>query len=184
MYDLNILCIMQEKKTKQVPFPSTFTWKVYHRGKNSFPKVSYLPNLNQKDKREYSFWPFMNSCCGFWYYLLPKEPVHPYCGCGEMVDVPYPRGNSTKLTNNCLPDVLSEYVSNLEPIWVKKKYMRDFMKIVDYFLSESPVQMIIFNSRCQGEERDIVNGVISQDHFFSMMNNRKIKENMCYIIKK
>ena len=174
--DLYILCIMQEKKTKQLPFLSTFTWEVKHRGKNSYPKDYY-----RKCDGYVGTWAFMNSCCGFLYYLLPAdESLINYCGCGALCDVHYVEPAPT---NRCLPDELAEYVSKRNTaVIIKPEYMRDFEKIIDYFLSESPVDMIIFLSRWQGEERDIVHGVIPRDEFFSMMTNKQIRLNMCYII--
>ena len=185
-FDLHVLCIMQEKKTKQPPFSSIFTWKVRHRGKNSFPKCYYhYPSLEKKEKREYSYWSFMNSCCGFWYDLLPKEPQWDSCyGWLEFSDYHSEYRPFIMPTNYCLPDDFPEYISKLETFWIKKKYMRDFEKIIDYFLSESPVGMIIFLARGQGDKRDIVNGVISRNQFFSMMKNKKFRLNMCYIIRK
>ena len=175
-YDLNILCLMQEKKTKQLPFPSVFTWKVWHRSKNSNPKCYDDGN-----------WHFMNSCSGFWYYLLPKGEIvrSSYVSCAEICNIDYEDESSIAPTNHCLPDELVGYVSKLDvTIEIKRRYRRDFEKIVDYFLSESPVSMIIFLPRWQGESRDIVHGVITKKQFFSMMKNKKIRLNMCYIIRK
>ena len=175
-YDLNILCIMQEKKTKQLPFPSIFTWATRQRGKNSYPKY-----YGSRD-----FWSFMNSCCGFWYYLFPNdEALFPYMACGELCEIYCEDKPSIMPTNHCLPDELAEYVSKLDwAIGLKKEYRQDFENVIDYFLTESPVNMIMFLPRVQGEERDVVNGVITRDQFFSMMDNKQIRLNMCYIIRK
>ena len=184
-FDLHILCVMQERKTRLPPFPSTFTWEVRHRGKNSFPKCYPYPRLDQKEKREYNYWSFMNSCCGFWYDLYPKDESLNYCSCGKICDICSIDKQSNMLTNHCLPDELAEYVGKLDTaIWIKKKYRKDFESVVGYFLSESPVNMIMFLPRWQDEERDIVNGVITRDQFFSMMDNKQIRLNMCYIIRK
>lgn len=174
-YDLNILCVMQKRRTEQLPFPAIFEFDVEHRSKNSYPK--YYNNN----------WHFMNSCSGFWYYLFPKDEAirEQDCGCGEFceiqcVDKPAP-------TNHCFPDELAEHIRNRlnASIWIKKKYRRDFEKTIDYFLSASPVNMIIFLPRWQfDDEQDIVHGVITRYQFFAMMKNKQIRLNMCYIIRK
>jgi hypothetical protein len=164
---------MQEKKTKELPFSSIFDFKVENRGKNSYPK--YYGNG----------WSFMNSCSGFWYYLFPKDKSlrNYYVSCGDVCEIYCEDERSIKPTNHCLPDELAEYVSKLDvAIGLKKEHRQDFERVVDYFLSKSPVNMIMFLPRWQGEERDIVHGVISRDQFFSMMLKEQIRLNMCYII--
>jgi len=185
-FDLHLLCIMQEKKANQLPFPSIFTWAIRHRGKNSFPKCyNHYPRLTPNEKREYGYWAFMNSCCGFWYDLQPREDLEePYYGWLKFSDYHSEYKPFIMPTNYCLPDDFPAYISKLETFWIKKKYMRDFEKMIDYFLFESPVGMIMFLARGQGDERDIVNGVITRNQFFSMMKNKKIRLNMCYIIRK
>ena len=171
-YDLNVLCFMQKKKVKLLPFPSPFDFKVYHKGKNSYPK--YYGDT----------WYFMEKCSGFLYYLFPKEEIFGETwGCGDLCDTHHVARPAP--TNHCLPDELAEHVSELNTvIWIKKKYIHDFERIINYFLSESPANMIIFLPRFQDHERGIVHGVISRNQFFSMMKNKKIRLNMCYIIRK
>jgi hypothetical protein len=165
---------MQKKKTERFPFSSIFDFVTEHKNRNSYPKY-YGGNA----------WSFMNSCNGFWYYLLPKdEALLPYLACGELCEIYCEDKPTIVPTNHCLPDELAEYVSKLDKaIGIKKEYRQDFERIIDYFLSESPVNMILFLPRVQGDERDIVNGVITRSQFFSAMDNEQIRLNMCYIIR-
>lgn len=192
-FDLNILCVMEKGRVigKHFPFSSQFYFKT--TPKKRYPSVQWTKQLG-------SYWAFMSSCIGYWYYLLPCEPddetMPGFAGCYIVCNAHYsqqsqddfkiyknlPEGEDYPKFDNLYDDW--EYHKNVDlaTLEIKPEYRKDFEEVIDYFLERSPVKMIIFLPRYQGSERDNVEGVLPRDLFFEMLDKGKIKFNTCYII--
>ena len=175
-FDFNILCLMQKKRTK-LSFSSSFSVVTNHKNKSDFPKEYHTK------------WVFMNSCYGYWYYLIPANDKIGDRGCG-VYDMCADIRTDVSKKNEFLPRGLMEYASKElhQVVSIKQEYLKDFCKVIDYYLKESPVNMIIFLARCgnqaHGEELDLITGVIPQKTFIKMLLRKELVFNMCYIIRK
>ncbi len=172
-FDFNILCMNQKKKS-ELPFSSQFLVRTHHRNNDDYPK-------HYQNK-----WHFMNSCCGFWYDLLPMEIKYgkdSYTGVYYMCHDIYRESSLKK--NEYLPKKLVEYTEH-ELHWVvsiKDELVEDFCKVIDFYLQESPVNMIIFLARYEDVELDLVTGVIEKSAFYEMLRHKELMFNMSYIIR-
>lgn len=76
-----------------------------------------------------------------------------------------------------------DVLSNLTPLFFKEKYEHHLKKLIIQMINESPVKTILFFTRYQGGEKEIICGVLSLDEFFENLNKKKILFNVCYIIQ-
>lgn len=176
-FDFNLLCVMQ-KRRKTIPFDSSFAVIPSPTSKRAFPKLYH------------SKWFFMSSCYGYWYSMLPskKEFGDRFCGVYDMChDLQKPE---TLKANDFLPKGLREYAAHElhQIVAIRQEYFNDFCDIIDFYLDESPVNMLLFLARCgnqaEGEELDLVTGVITRKAFAKMLLRHEVVFNMCYILKK
>jgi hypothetical protein len=75
-----------------------------------------------------------------------------------------------------------QYIDFLPAFGIKEEFRKDLEDVILYFLEQSPLHMIIFLPRYQGDEEDVIHGVFAKDEFFHMLDNRLVKFNHCYII--
>ena len=132
----------------------------------------------------------MNHCSGFWYYLCPVDELFgPMACCYNFCDIYYD-DNKLKIEEEQYfddeqhYDSLWQYIDFLPAFGIKKEYRDPFERVVDFFLEQSPINMIIFLPRFQGEEKDVIQGVFPRKTFFEMLDLKQVKFNMCYIIEK
>jgi len=57
----------------------------------------------------------------------------------------------------------------------------EFDEICRFLVKCSPNRTIMFQSRYQGGDHEIICGVININKFFSLLNRKKILFNTCYI---
>ena len=175
-FDFNILCLQQKKRTA-LPFASSFSVVTNHKDKNDYPKEYHTK------------WSFMNACNGYWYYLIPANDKigDSFCGvydmCYDVCDIEISK------KNEFLSKGLMEYAASElhQVVALHEEYVADFLQIIEYYINESPVKMILFLARCgnqaEGEELDLVTGVLTKKAFFKMLLRRELVFNMCYIVK-
>ena len=175
-FDLNILCCNQDKPVTEFPFRSAFTFDLCNKNKYD-PANHYGHNT----------WNFINYCPGFWYYLLESNPTDESCACYDMCDIFYDDEKLKRKEKRYYEDATHypsffEYTDSLPWFGIKTEFRKDFEEIILYFIELSPVKMIIFLPRFQGEERDVIQGVFPKEEFFQMLDSRQVKFNHCYII--
>ena len=59
----------------------------------------------------------------------------------------------------------------------------DFIKIIQFLLDNAPQKRILFQTRYQCQDCEIVFGVIKFRKFIDMLNLRQVLFNVCYIIE-
>ena len=74
--------------------------------------------------------------------------------------------------------------SHFTPLIIVSEYYDDVKRIIEYLLESSPDGYVMFQSRYQGGDEEVICGVIHVDTFFEMLNERKIMFNTCYILTK
>ena len=204
-FDLKILCLMEQERCRGKRFMKgkrcigqyfSFSSKLYFY---LVPKRR-IPLIGDGSIYTYGRWAFLSTCMGYCYGLLPKEDEdEQFPGLSGCYDVckshctqqclddfkiwkDLPDGEDYPKFDNLYDKWMYHKNVSLETLEIKQEYREDFGKIIDYFLERSPVKMIIFLPRYQGDERDNVEGVLKRDLFFEMLDTGKIKFNTCYII--
>lgn len=162
-YDLNILCINQDKPSK-LPFVTS----IELRNENDFPETV----------RYQSIWSFMCNSNGIWYSVGKDNDG--WFNTMQIVDADF----DNVLERNYIPYWIfdDEVVSNLKPLIVFDEYKKEFDNIIKFLIQQSPNNMIMFMARYQGGERQIVHGVLKRGEFTKLLSQSKILFNVCYII--
>ncbi|WP_105620105.1 hypothetical protein [Vallitalea okinawensis] len=156
-FDLNILVIGQDK-------PSEF--------------VSGIEIINERDETlRYVTWSFMSSVQGVMYTLGTTEDG--LYNAMAIIDTDF---QSPKEYPYWIQD--QDEISNLTPIIVKPKYEEDVIDLLKQMIDKSPIEMIMFMTRYQGGDKEIVCGTIPFDQFILDLKSDRILFNTCYIIKK
>jgi len=72
---------------------------------------------------------------------------------------------------------------NMTPFIVKDKYRDEFVDTVYYILENAPQKRILFQTRYQGGDEEVVLGVIKISKFMDMLFKKQIFFNVCYILE-
>lgn len=161
MFDLNILCVGQKHPDRTVL-----------GNKNIYLEVL---NSNYRSKNKFSsqIAPIMNYLDGIWYMLrcskdeiggtricdyIRSAPVHPYWIESEEI----------KADQGALV-IVPEYYESLKAI-------------VEYLVTKSPIETIIFFCRFQSNEQETFCGTLKPSELFDLLNQKKILTNVCYVV--
>lgn len=165
-YEINILVINQERPVCP-PFESSIQLRneVEHQG----------------FARYFSHWPFF-SCIKGIRYTLVRAGTSDCLSSFYLCDADF---EASCLNASVLSWVSEEYQQDfLCPLIIKDEVYRDFVNVLAFLLENSPNGFIMFQTRYQGGDRDVILGTISLEQFLSMLNKREIMFNTCYIIAK
>lgn len=162
-YDLNILCINQDKAVK-LPFTSS----VELRSENDFPELG----------RYNSIWPFMCGLKGIWYSIGKDDDG--WFNAMSFVDADFDKVIEMRDMPCLILD--DEVMSNLKPLIVYDTYKSEFDSIIEFLIQQSPNNHIMFLARFQGGEKEIIHGVLKRNEFTKLLNQSKILFNVCYVI--
>ncbi|AOT68321.1 hypothetical protein [Geosporobacter ferrireducens] len=162
-YDLNILCINQDKVAK-LPFTSS----IELRNENEFPELG----------RYNSLWPFMCGSKGIWYSIGKDDEG--WFNAMALVDADFDK----VIKRSDMPFWIldDEVMSNLKPLIVYDEYKSEFDNIIKFLIQQSPNNHIMFLARFQGGEKEIVQGVLKREEFAKLLCESKILFNVCYVI--
>lgn len=125
-------------------------------------------------------WPFFSSTQGILYSLVTEIHDGLYNAL-ELCDSNF----EVVVMDNLIPSWISENIrENLTPFIVKENVYKEFISILKYLLESAPQKKILFQTRYQGGDEELVFGVIGLNHFIDMLNKNQILFNVCYIITK
>ncbi len=79
--------------------------------------------------------------------------------------------------------IFAEAKDDLTPLIIREDVKNEFLKIIKHVLFSSPDHRILFQSRYQCSEKEIVIGTISFEKFKTMLLSSQILFNVCYIIE-
>lgn len=127
--------------------------------------------------RYYEIWPFFCSMGGILYSLVQDTgdeyySSFPLCDSNfdsQLKDIPFPLED----------DVLE----NLTVFYVKEEFLSDFLKMVHFLLTTAPDKRIMFHTRYEGGDREVILGVVKWKDFVKMLREQKVYFNICYIIE-
>lgn len=163
-YEINIIAIGQKE-----PIKLNFTSKIILQNERD----DYIV------KRYAEIWPFFSNTDGVLYSLVMKMNEE-YYSSFPMCDSDF----ETEIQEYFLPACLmEENKENLTTFIVKEAYRREFIEILQYLLENSPQKRILFQTRYQGGDREIIVGVIKINKFLEMLKSKNVFFNVCYIIE-
>lgn len=161
-YDLNILVLEQER-------PSKFHFITRINIKNEY----------QEKLRYCHKWKYVTGMKGIWYSMgiydaeFDMFTNYPLCYSDFKIKDPARMPYWIK-------DEDIQY--SLTPLIIHDEYKEEFKKILEYLLSQSPINKIIFSGAYQGGEKEIICGLLSYSEFITMLENQEILFNVSYII--
>ena len=131
---------------------------------------------NQEQLRYQYIWRFMSSMEGIMYSLGKTDES--MFNAMPLIDTSFesPKDYPYWITDE---DILS----NLTPMSLHKKYEDELKQLLKQMIQYSPINMIMFMTRYQGGDTEIICGTVSMNKFLNYIKKDKILFNVCYIIK-
>ena len=163
-YEINIIAIDQKE-----PVKLNFSTKIMLQNERD----DYMVN------RYVDIWPYFSKTSGILYSLVMKMNEG-YYSSFPICDSDFESEIQEYFLPTCL---LKENKDNITPFILREQYIREFIAIVQYVLEKSPQKRILFQTRYQGGEQEIIVGVIKFKDFLEMLKSKKIFFNVCYIIE-
>jgi hypothetical protein len=157
-YDINVLVVQQEKRST-LPFTSKIMID------------DYSPR--------YDGWRFIYEIKGIWYYLGMEGEVG--FNASYICDSNFDIDEEQLPLPHWIQD--EDITYHLTPLVIKEQYVENFKNILNFLIQQSPIKMILFLARYQGGESEIVQGIISLDDFFKLLNSEKVLFNTSYILR-
>jgi hypothetical protein len=162
-FELNIICVGQEKVIH------------FREGLN----IIVENEIEHGESRYAEIWPFMCKTKGIWYTLgviysgfFNAVPI-----CGSIFDI---NPQSLPIPHWITDEAVKE---SLTPLFIKEAYKNEFKEILEMILNDSPQKTIMFHSRYQCPDYEIIQGILSLEEFWSKLESNKILFNVCYIIR-
>lgn len=76
-----------------------------------------------------------------------------------------------------------DVLSNLTTLIFKEEYKNELKNLIKQMMNKSPDNTILFFTRYQGGDKEIICGTITLDEFFKKLNKNMILFNVCYILQ-
>ena len=165
-YEINILVVNQEHPV-QLPFASSIILQ------NEVDNADFIG-------RYWKIWPFFSATKGILYSLLQEWLDDDYYGAYPFCDSFF----ETEEVPVVPPWIPEDRLTDMTPLIIKEHAICDVKRILRYLLETSPNGFILFQSRYQGYDTEVIMGTISIRQFFEYLENKQIMFNVCYIIGK
>lgn len=165
-YEINILVVNQEHPVK-LPFKSTVMLQ------NEIDNADFIG-------RYWGIWPFFSATKGVLYSLLQKWLDDDYYGAYPFCDSLF----ETEERPVAPPWVTEQTLEDMTPLIIKDHAIADVKRIIQYLLETSPSGFIMFQSRYQCYDTEVIMGTIPISQFLEYLENKQIMFNTCYIISR
>ena len=163
-YEINILAVNQKE-----PIKLNFASKILLQNEKEDCMVNRYAEI----------WPFFSNMPGVLYSLV-TEMYEGYYSSFAICDSDF----ETEIKEYFLPTcLLEEYKENLTPFIVREPFVGEFIQILRYIIENAPQKRILFQTRYQGGDGEIIVGVIKMKHFLKMLRRKEILFNVCYIVE-
>lgn len=163
-YEINVLVVNQEHPVT-LPFESSVILQ------NEVDNADFIG-------RYLKIWPFFSATKGILYSLLQQWLDDDYYGAYPFCDSLF----ETEEQPVAPPWVTEEALGDMTPLIIKENAMNDVKRIIQYLLDISPNGFIMFQSRYQCNDTEVIMGTITISQFFEYLENKQIMFNTCYII--
>lgn len=163
-YEINVLVINQE-----TPVHVSFS-----------TPIILLNEIEQSEffGRYFKIWPFF-SCTKGVLYTLVQEVDDDFYSSFPLCDSDF----ETSTVDFETPEWITEEArSCLTPLIIHDHVYEDFKRIISYLIETSPNGLIMFHTRYEWGDTEIISGTLSVDQFFELLEKRRILFNTCYII--
>lgn len=165
-FDLEILVLNQDKPCK-LPFST------------KFDLLNEIDN-NESIARYHTIWPYMTQSKGIWYSIInDKDEIS--LGALRVCNSDFEVEEKDIEMPYWVKD--DDIKGNLTPLIIIDEYYEDFVKTLEYLIQQSPSREIMFLSRYQGGDEEIICGILKFEVFINLLNERKILFNVCYIVR-
>lgn len=156
-YDLNVMILGQIEPT------------------DFYSKIDIVDE-SQEQLRYQSVWRFMSSMKGVMYSLGKADGY--LFNAMQLIDTSFedPIEYPYWVTNE-------DVISNLTPIYLQPEYEVELKKLIKEMIKHSPIKMIMFMTRYQGGDTEVLCGTIKFSEFINRIDEGKILFNVCYIIE-
>ena len=162
-YEINIV-VMNQKKPVHIA--------------NSSGILLQNENENPNVNRYSEIWPIFSNTPGILYSLV-TEINEDYFSAVKICDSDFeiiPGENSFKWVSRKTRE-------NLTPFIINSGFHETFVNIIYYLLENAPLKKILFQTRYQGGDEEVILGVVKMKAFLDMLSNKQILFNVCYIIE-
>lgn len=161
-FELSVLCLHQETVSR------------FRKGL----RVIVKNELEDGNPRYRTIWPFLNQTRGILYHLGVFE------GSIYTASPLYTIYFDAEDGSFSLPDWIrdSEY---LQPMFLESEYQEEIREILLRLIEDSPQKMILFHTRgiLDRRQKEIIEGVIPFEIFWTLMLEERLLANVCYIIR-
>jgi len=157
----------------------SFDLKILILGQNeptNFHSTIDIISEDQEQLRYQTIWRFMSSMKGIMYSL--GKTYENMFNAMSLIDTSFdnPKEYPYWITDE-------DVISNLTPMRLQKEYEVELKKLLKQMLQHSPINMIMFMTRYQGGDTEILCGTIKLSEFLDYIEKDKILFNVCYIIE-
>ena len=124
-------------------------------------------------------WPFFSSNKGILYTIV-EEINDGFYNASKLCDSDF----EGAVPENLFPVWISTKIKeNLTPLLIRDGLHGEFINIIQYLLNCAPQKRILFQTRYQGGDEEVVLGVIKISKFKEMLIKKQILFNVCYILE-
>ena len=147
---------------------------------NSGNRVLLHNEIEHDEVNRYAeIWPFFSNTKGILYSLV-EEVNEEYYSSFTLCDSDFQVSRSEK----AVPIWISkEAKENLTPFIIKDDLYEEIMNVIKYVLECSPHKRILFQTRYQGGDSEIILGIIKFNKFKELLEQKQVLFNVCYIIE-
>lgn len=163
-FEINIISVAQDK-------PSVYQGDstVLLRNEAMFEDV----------RRYYKIWPVFSNVQGMLYNVVTE--VDPgFYSAFPLCDSDF-TGKRSGEVSAYIPNEVSQ---NLTPLIIKNKFINDVESIIDLLIDSSPVKTILFHSRYQDGDFEVIQGTLRRNDFLRMLRQHELMFNVCYAVTK
>lgn len=161
-FEINIISVAQEK-----PTPNAHLSSIILRDEISHEDVA----------RYYNIWPVFSNIKGIFYNIVIDEGDGFYSSfpiCDADFDSKEPLFG--------LPRFADNVAENFTPLVIKDEYIDELINAVSFLIDSSPKKTILFLSRYEGGDYEVIIGTLTKGDFIQRLLSRKLSFNVCYVV--
>lgn len=163
-YELHVLVVGQTTPVMP-PFPISF------RIENEIDH----PN---KAGRYYDMWPFFMQTQGVM-YSLGRLIADYFLSALTICDADFDQEFVPDANTDWIPPEAQEC---LHPLYIFENQFEELKRVLSFLLDSSPKKLMMFHTRYQGGDTEIICGSLERDVFFKKLQKRELYFNVCYIV--
>ena len=163
-YEINVLVVGQNAPAK-VPFETS---------------ICVLNECDNKPEiaRYFEIWPFFMQTSGV-LYSLGRMRYGDFFSALPICDSDFDHPLAPNSDTSWIPDEARECIT---PFIVFKDEICELERILSFLLDCSPQKLMMFHTRYQDGDTEIICGVMKKEQFFEKLERQELYFNVCYIV--